>query len=67
MAECAIYLSLTFIAAPTGYVVNKTILTALGFTVINLGVSAQISKEWYEKKFGKESVENKWRMVPLVY
>jgi 3-oxo-5-alpha-steroid 4-dehydrogenase 3 / polyprenol reductase len=67
MAECAIYTSLAIIAAPPGEVVNKTILAGLVFVVINLGVSAQISKDWYEGKFGRESMQNKWRMIPFIY
>jgi 3-oxo-5-alpha-steroid 4-dehydrogenase 3 / polyprenol reductase len=67
MAECAIYTSLAIIAAPPGEVVNKTILAGLVFVVINLGVSAQISKDWYEGKFGRELMQNKWRMIPFIY
>ena len=66
-AECAIYTSLAILAAPQGEVANKTILAGLVFVVINLGVSAQISKDWYEGKFGKESMQNKWRMIPFIY
>src|SRR4051812_48234572 len=34
-AECAIYLSLSIVAAPQGYLVNRTIFGALFFVVIN--------------------------------
>jgi len=66
-AECLIYLSLALIAAPEGELMNKTILTALIFVTVNLGVTADASKEWYEAKFGKESVAGRWRMIPLIF
>lgn len=60
-------MSLAFLAAPQGQVVNKTVLSAAVFVVINLGVSAGNSKRWYEKKFGAEGVKGRWRMVPGIY
>jgi 3-oxo-5-alpha-steroid 4-dehydrogenase 3 / polyprenol reductase len=66
-AECAIYLSLAFLAAPKGHLVNRTLLAALIFVVVELGVSADISKRWYKRKFGTGLVEHKWRMVPGVW
>ncbi|KLJ08312.1 hypothetical protein EMPG_16262 [Blastomyces silverae] len=66
-AECAIYLSLVFLAAPKGALVNKTVLSGLVFVVINLGISANNTKAWYMKKFGKESVEQRWIMIPYLY
>lgn len=66
-AECAIYLSLAFLAAPKGQLVNRTLLAALTFVVIELGVSADISKKWYTETFGAQSVENKWRMIPGIW
>ncbi|KAK2767463.1 hypothetical protein FQN54_003619 [Arachnomyces sp. PD_36] len=66
-AECMIYVSLAFLAAPQGQIVNKTLLSGLIFVVVNLGVSAGISKEWYIGKFGKESVQHRWKMIPGVY
>lgn len=66
-AECAIYLSLVFLAAPKGALVNKTILSGLIFVVVNLGISASNTKAWYMRKFGEESVEHRWRMVPYLY
>ena len=65
--ECAIYLSLALLAAPSGELVNKTLLSCLCFVAVNLGVTAGTSKEWYMQKFGEESVRNKWRMIPGVY
>lgn len=65
--ECLIYLALAIVAAPQGHVINKTIFAGLVFVTVNLGVTAQITKEWYGEKFGKEKVEKKWIMLPLVY
>ena len=66
-AECAIYLSLTFLAAPEGRMVNTTLLAALTFVVVELGVSAAISQRWYIEKFGAHHVEHRWRMIPGVW
>lgn len=66
-AECMIYLCLTFLAAPQGQIVNKTVLSGLIFVVVNLGVSAGISKEWYIGKFGEEGVQQRWKMIPGLY
>lgn len=65
--ECLIYLSLAIMAAPQGYIINKTIFAGLVFVTVNLGVTAQITKEWYAERFGKEKVEQRWVMFPLVY
>ena len=66
-AECLIYLSLAFLAAPCGRLLNTTIFTAFIFVTVNLGVTAETSREWYAKKFGPESIHDRWRMIPLVY
>lgn len=66
-AECAIYLSLTLLAAPPGEWVNKTLLSALAFVAINLGITAGTSRKWYAQKFGEDSVRGKWNMIPVVY
>ncbi|OJJ86382.1 putative 3-oxo-5-alpha-steroid 4-dehydrogenase [Aspergillus glaucus CBS 516.65] len=66
-AECGIYLSLAFLAAPSGEMVNKTLLSCLAFVAVNLGVTAGISKEWYMQKFGEDSVRGKWKMIPGTY
>lgn len=63
-AECLIYLSLAIVAAPASRPLNSTLLCALVFVVVNLAVTADGTKAWYEKRFGKEAVEGKWRMVP---
>ena len=67
LTECLIYLSLAIIGAPRGVVFNKTILTAFVFVTANLAVTASNNKEWYEKKFGKEAVGGRWKMVPWLF
>lgn len=66
-AECLIYLSLAFIAAPKGALINRTMFTAFVFVLTNLTVTAATSKEWYERKFGKETVARRWIMAPRLY
>ncbi|GKZ38591.1 3-oxo-5-alpha-steroid 4-dehydrogenase [Aspergillus brasiliensis] len=66
-AECVVYLSLALLGAPKGEVVNKTLLSALVFVVINLGVTAANTKHWYLRKFGEESVRERWNMIPWLY
>ena len=66
-AECLIYLSLAFIAAPQGTWINKTMFTVFIFVSANLTVTAAMSKKWYERKFGKEAVAQRWIMVPGLY
>lgn len=66
-AECLIYVALSIIAAPSGHFINRTIFCALIFVTINLGVTADGTKTWYEQKFGKDTVGSRARMVPLLY
>lgn len=66
-AECVIYLSLALLAAPPGQMVNKTMLTCLGFVAVNLGITARTTKEWYIQKFGREAIQAQWFMIPWVY
>ncbi|KAK6429898.1 hypothetical protein LTR95_013951 [Oleoguttula sp. CCFEE 5521] len=65
--ECLIYLALSVLTAPVGYVVNKTILCAMIFVVVNLGVTAHGTAVWYEQKFGKQATRGRARMIPLMY
>ncbi|KAK3391974.1 hypothetical protein B0T20DRAFT_396588 [Sordaria brevicollis] len=44
--ECLVYLSLAIIAAPKGELLNKTLLGALAFVVVNLGVTASGTRKW---------------------
>lgn len=66
-AECLIYTSMAFLGAPRGAWLNKTMASALLFVSVNLGVTASTSKEWYARKFGKERVARRWKMIPFVY
>lgn len=69
-AECVIYLSLAIAAAPSGQIfssgkfLNGTIGAALVFVVVNLGVTASGTREWYVSKFGEEKVKGRWRLIP---
>ncbi|CAG8312088.1 unnamed protein product [Penicillium nalgiovense] len=66
-AECVVYLSLALLAAPRGEWVNKTMLSCLAFVAVNLGLTARNTKQWYARKFGKDSVQDWWFMIPYVY
>ena len=66
-AECMIYLSLAIVSAPQGAWINLTMASALVFVMVNLGVSAGVTRQWYEKRFGPEAVRGKWRMIPPIY
>ncbi|KAF2149065.1 hypothetical protein K461DRAFT_297534 [Myriangium duriaei CBS 260.36] len=66
-AECVIYLAMAVQAAPKGYMINRTMVCAVVFVAVNLGVTADGTKRWYEGKFGPESVRGKWRMIPFVF
>ena len=66
-AECLIYLSLSILGAPPGQIFNRTIFSVLIFTVFMLGATAQTSRQWYAKKFGPDSVNRKWNMIPGVF
>lgn len=66
-AECLIYASFTLAGAPPRTFVNRTLLTALAFVVVNLGVTSYHTKQWYAQKFGQEQIAHKWNMVPYVF
>ncbi|KAK2604234.1 hypothetical protein N8I77_007180 [Diaporthe amygdali] len=65
--ECLIYLSLAIVAAPEGHLCNQTLLSALIFVAVNLGVTARGTKSWYVDKFGSDKVARKKVMIPFVY
>ena len=65
--ECLIYLSLAIIGAPRGAILNKTMFSAFIFVTTNLAVTASTTKDWYEGKFGKEAVAERWKMIPWLY
>lgn len=72
-AECVIYASLAVIASPDGQWVNRTVLAATVFVVVNLGVTAKGVEEWDRRVFGEEKGENgvkhtnRWRMLPFLW
>ncbi|KAF4333916.1 DFG10 [Fusarium beomiforme] len=66
-AECILYLSIAWIAAPPGEIFNKSILSAVVFVAVNLGATAKGTKAWYENKFGADKVADRWIMIPPVY
>ncbi|KAI6379090.1 hypothetical protein MCOR25_002074 [Pyricularia grisea] len=65
--ECLIYFSLAIVAAPEGQLFNKTILAAVVFVAVNLGLTAYGTRKWYETKFGADKIASRWTMIPLVY
>lgn len=66
-AEVLIYLSMAIVATPQSAWLNWTLVCALVFVTVNLAVTADGTKKWYEKRFGPEAVRGKWRMLPLVW
>lgn len=63
-AECLIYIGFTIMSAPRGRgPVNVTVMTALVFSAVNLGVTSLINREWYEGKFGKKAMQGEF--LPL--
>ncbi len=66
-AECLIYLSIAFLAAPSGAIFNRTLIGALVFVLANLSISASTNKDWYAQKFGKEEVTQRWKMIPYLF
>ncbi|KAL0931735.1 3-oxo-5-alpha-steroid 4-dehydrogenase [Colletotrichum truncatum] len=65
--ECILYLGLAITAAPEGQWVNRTLLCAFWFIVVNLGTTADGTKQWYAHKFGAEKVAHKWKMIPFFF
>ncbi|KAL1854349.1 3-oxo-5-alpha-steroid 4-dehydrogenase [Diaporthe australafricana] len=65
--ECLIYFSLAIVAAPEGHLCNQTLLSALFFVAVNLGVTARGTKSWYIDKFGSDKVAPKKIMIPFLY
>ncbi|GIZ40346.1 hypothetical protein CKM354_000368900 [Cercospora kikuchii] len=67
LAECLIYLAIAIVAAPAGHILNVTMLCALIFVAVNLGVTADGTKKWYTQKFGAEQTQGRARMIPFIY
>jgi 3-oxo-5-alpha-steroid 4-dehydrogenase 3 len=66
-AEAVIYISLAILGAPDSQLVNKTLLAAVIFVMVNLGVSAELTKRWYIETYGEKKVEGRWTMIPGIY
>lgn len=65
--EILIYLLLSSLGAPAGRLVNWTLASATVFVVVNLGVTAYGTKEWYQQRFGADQVIGRRRMIPWVW
>lgn len=65
--EIAIYVVLSFLAAPQGRLVNWTVVCGAVFVISNLGVTAVGTKEWYAEKFGQDKVGPRTRMIPWLW
>ncbi|ETI27690.1 hypothetical protein G647_00139 [Cladophialophora carrionii CBS 160.54] len=77
--ECVIYLSMALLDAPfifnqgsqlpTPTTINWTLACALMFVVVNLGVTADGTKEWQRKKFHDQRFEiaKRWRIIPWLF
>ena len=66
-SECLMYLGISIVAAPPGQFLNRTVLLGLVLVTVNLGATASGTKTWYEKKFGREQVAPRWRMIPYIW
>ncbi|OAP57966.1 hypothetical protein AYL99_07056 [Fonsecaea erecta] len=83
-AECLIYLSLSFLDVPhprdhhqhrqynqkpSKTSINWTLFCAVVFVIVNLGVTADGTKEWLRAKFPDRAWEviKRWRMIPFIY
>ena len=67
LAECVIYLAIAGMAAPADKWLNETVASALVFVAVNLGATAHGTHEWYERKFGRDALKGRWRMIPFVW
>lgn len=65
--ECLLYFSMAIATAPHGAWCNRTLLCALVFVTVNLGVTASGTRKWYADKFGSGPVASKWNMIPFVF
>ncbi|KAH6850182.1 hypothetical protein B0I37DRAFT_413597 [Chaetomium sp. MPI-CAGE-AT-0009] len=65
--ECLLYLSMAIATAPRGVWCNRTLVCALIFIAVNLGVTASGTRKWYAEKFGIGAVANKWNMIPFLF
>lgn len=68
-AECFIYLALAVLSAPAGKRLNYTVMSALVFVTVNLGLTADSTKSWMMEKFKERRTEivRRWRILPLIW
>ncbi|KIW16165.1 hypothetical protein PV08_06216 [Exophiala spinifera] len=69
-AECGIYLSLALLQARDERGgTNWSLIAALLFVTVNLGVTADGTRRWMMAKFPerRREVEARWRMIPAVW
>lgn len=67
MLEVLHYTLLALLAAPAARVVNYTLAAAVVLVAVNLGVTAEGTREWCVGRFGAESVKGRARMLPWVW
>lgn len=67
--EVNIYLALTILTARDTRILNITMLCATAFVVVNLGVTADLTKKWQLQKFPKQRPEiaNRRRMLGSIW
>jgi 3-oxo-5-alpha-steroid 4-dehydrogenase 3 len=65
--EVLIYACMSLLVAPTGRYVNWTLACATVFVAINLGVTANGTKQWYSEQFGVEKLRGRKRMVLWIW
>lgn len=66
-AECLQYLGLALILAPHGQIFSSTMLCCFVFVLVNLGVTADETRNWYKLHFGADKVDGKSRMIPFIW
>jgi 3-oxo-5-alpha-steroid 4-dehydrogenase len=54
-------------SSPIPVIFNGTLLCNVVFVVVNLGRVAAEAKEWSTRKFGRENMTRKWRMIPYLW
>lgn len=66
-AEVNIYLSLAILTAQDTRIFNLTLVCALGFVIINLGVTADLTKQWQLRSFPRQrpQIAGRKRMMAL--
>ena len=67
--EVDIYLALSLLTARDTRIFNGTMLCGTAFVVINLGVTADLTKKWQMQKFPKQlpKIAQRRRMLGLIW